>query len=152
MTRRVRGLKHAEWIDAPKFKASKRSAAQERGLAYERRVGKYLKFTYDDEADILLGPWISFKDNWGSSICQPDAIIVPRDPSKPAIVVEVKLSHVKGAKGKLRQLYCKLVEHILKRKTASVQIYRNKEGKDKQVEFTRLLDMGPGEYRECPWL
>jgi hypothetical protein len=151
--RKIRGLKNAEWlVEAPKFKENIKTAAQKTGLRYEKRVQSMLKWTYGDEGEVRLGPWISFKDSFGASICQPDAVVIPFDKSKPVIVIEAKLSCVKGARAKLKSLYGRLVSHILERKVSYVQVYKNKVGVERSVDFTGFLTLRAGEYRECHYV
>jgi hypothetical protein len=63
--------------------------AQRRGLAYQRRVGKWLHANWTDRWEIIDGPWLV-------GPCQPDFILLPRNggetPTAAIVVIETKLT------------------------------------------------------------
>lgn len=82
-------------ITPPHFEPIPLTPAQCRGLAYQRRVGQWLRGPYGPGADwdIHEGPWLE-------GPCQPDFVLTPRrsrgakpDEAQPTIVVlETKLT------------------------------------------------------------
>lgn len=82
---------------------SRNSAAQRAGLAYQRKVGRYLESSRKDWI-LLVGPWLAYSD-LGSRrrFCQPDFIL--DCGGGLAVVVEVKLRWTPLAWWQLKKLY-----------------------------------------------
>ena len=151
--RKVQGLKECFWCEAPTFSEGTKTAAQKKGLEYERRVQRMLRHCYSDYGVVRAGPWIRFRDNGGPGLCQPDLVIVPNDPDRPVIVVEIKLTKVRAAKVKLKLLYGRLVGELEKRKVVTIQVFKNKGPKgEKEVDFQEFHSLRAGAHRDCHWL
>lgn len=74
------------FIPAPQFPAQSLTPAQKAGLAYQRRVGKFLTLWSSSLGwELLDGPWLV-------GPCQPDFLLV--SPSGCVLVVEAKLTQV----------------------------------------------------------
>lgn len=102
MRRIVPPIKSAGFlVEPPAFtKRKKLNRAQSRGLTYERRVVAELAGM--DLGTLMAGPWIEFRDHHGSSICQPDALIIG---AQSVLVVEAKLKQSTRGIVQLSSLY-----------------------------------------------
>lgn len=99
----------------------KSGSPQWAGLQYERKFGEYLTAVWGDE--VRLGPWFRYVEAGKARYCQPDALVVPADPERPIIILEVKLTYtpIKAAR-KMRNLYQPVVEATWQRPTILVQV------------------------------
>ena len=97
------------------------STAAQKGLAYERKVFKQLNqlFVENYFSFIEHNPWFEYEDFYGHHICSPDFILHQKDQ---LIIVEVKLTWVPEARGKLESLYQPVIEKALGTKTTSLII------------------------------
>jgi hypothetical protein len=133
--RSVDGLKSAVFCEPPKFRPTikkTRRVACKRGLQYERRVILELTDLYSSFAEVKPGPWIKYEDRAGTAICQPDCLLIPKDPALPIVIVECKLSHRPRAREKLAAIYGPVVE----------MLYPGRP--QRHVQITRSLRRGRG--------
>lgn len=85
---------------------SRRSGAQKAGLAYQRRVGDYLRLVRNPDS-ISSSPWFHYLDSSSRrSYCQPDFLVAD---VLQVLVVEVKLRWTTDAWWQLRKLYLPVV-------------------------------------------
>lgn len=135
-------VRWAETCTTPDFirdDVKKKSRSQKSGLAYERKVVKYLKSQYGDGC--IPGQWIAYSTNDSNPgyprFCQTDAILLFE---KRLVVIEVKLTHKPEAEEKLRFLYGPAAQKIWPREELSlVQITKNLEaGDEAPTEITQL--------------
>lgn len=113
-------LWNSNWkADAPIFRYRKMSAVQKAGITYERKIGRHLPLLYP-ELDIRIGPWLEYCDDSGWHIAQPDIILLPKEG--PACVLECKLKYKPEAEFKLQKLYVPILENLLDRKVAPIQV------------------------------
>lgn len=112
--RSVKGLVFARWCDKPRFASAirKTRGSRKRGLQYERRVTDELTELYADVAEVHCNRWLEFQDDRGPGLASPDCVIVPTDPAKPIVIVEVKLSWKAGVQSKLALIYGRLIKEI----------------------------------------
>lgn len=99
------------------------TAAQRKGIYYEKRVSRHLKrWAHEKGVELLVGQWIRFEDVNGRGFAQPDAFTV-----LPTLVVvfEAKLTQADGAEAQCEQLYRPLLEYIYKRPVVTCQVFRN---------------------------
>jgi hypothetical protein len=75
-------------------------------------VTQELTELYGAVADVFCNRWIEFEDDRGPGLASPDCVIIPRDRSKPIVIVEVKLSWKAGVKSKLSLVYGCLLKHL----------------------------------------
>ena len=125
-------------ISAPKFKRQRRTAAQRRGLTYEKKVLKALE-------DLIADPWVLYKKpwiRWKDRLLQPDAVIVGK---KIIYLVEVKLTYRDDIWEKLWLLYAPPVETHFKKPVLCVQVFKNlRDGEPHDAEPLRDLLGSPG--------
>lgn len=123
--RRISGLISASIApDQSWAKARNVRGTAARGLAYERRVLKYLarqQIADGWPCQVIPQPWIRFTDAGGDGLCQSDAILVYADY---ALVVEIKLRQNDRAKQQLEWLYEPLVEHLFDLPTIGLEIFK----------------------------
>lgn len=124
---------------------------QQAGIQYEHKLVKTLKKLYGDDAVIAWG-WIEYEtDKKGLRYCQPDAIIIF---DKYILIVEIKLSHTRAGKAKLKLLYKKVAEKIWPNIPIKlVQIFKNyrKAASKNCVSIYELDKLSTGEYYECQY-
>ena len=140
--------KYANYV--PEFPAQTRTAAQQRGISFERGVGRRLKVLYKKVEE---GPWLYFHTPKRSGICQPDFLVWLSD--KHILIVESKLTWVRDARLKLRDFYGPIVSAIYpKAEISFVQLYKSaKKGCHKRtVSIYDLHTIKPNTYKECQWL
>lgn len=140
--------RYADYV--PDFKKTKRTAAQQAGLSFEKAVLKKLTAIY---GKVEASPWLYYKTPKRSGICQPDALLWLADDH--ICIVEIKLSWMRPARQKLLQFYGPVVEAIHKDvKLSYLQIYKNaKPASHKKALSIYALDAIPlGKYKECQWL
>jgi hypothetical protein len=154
---RVTGLKTASFCDPPQFRPTIRKTKRlscRRGLQYERRVAEELMRLYADVAEVKAGPWIRYTDAAGETICQPDVLIIPNDPSAPIVIVECKLSHRPKAQDKLSAIYGVVVAGLYPdRPQRHVQVCRSLRrgrGQAASNDIDDLLDQAE-KYRLVHW-
>lgn len=112
-----------DWLeDPPFFPHKKLTAAQQAGLRFERKIGKEVERLYP-EHEIKLGPWITYKDDSGRHIAQPDILIVPE--VGPVRLLECKLKYRPEAEGKVRKLYVPLITRLMGRPVAPFQVCKH---------------------------
>lgn len=117
------GLSAARTSPAHTPKASSDAAKQ--GLRYEKRVRVQLA------KHVALGhfvrlehnPWFSYADRFGSGYCSPDFLLWRS--AREVIIVEVKLTWVVAALGKIMELYKPVVEVALGVTAEPLVIVRN---------------------------
>jgi len=122
------GLERCELIEAPIFPATYKNKNQAAGIAYEKRVARYLKELLAQDT-IIHGQWLRYfdelTDEYGS-IAQPDILVVPSDTSKPLHLIECKLCYRPEANKKLARLYKPLVEFCWPSyKIKTIQVFRS---------------------------
>lgn len=108
MTRRIQELKWAKWTTAPAFTKGlpRLSAPQRAGLALQKKVGRALMHF---GSDCRTGPWISYCDQTGPGLAQPDIVLVL---SGGVLVLEIKLKFTLQAVPQLDALYVPLLQHL----------------------------------------
>lgn len=137
--------KYADY--APTFPEQKRTTAQQAGLNYEAAVLRRLKSLHTRVED---HPWLYYKSPRASGVCQPDALVWLDE--KHLLVVEVKLTWVRGARDKLLKFYGPILSVIYPDVEISyLQVYKNaKRGCHKRtVSLYELETIKPGAYKEC---
>lgn len=121
MCRTIKDLAWADWntnggTDAPFVTKKKSTAAQKRGLAYERKLGDKLGAEVDKLAlppdSLLAHPWIEFEDANGPGRAQPDFLIWKNETT--LIVIEAKLTQCETAWIQLWGKYVPLLAYIYK--------------------------------------
>lgn len=85
-------------------KRSRHSGAQKAGLAYQKRIGKWILGNLCN-FDLIPSPWFAYCDSSNKRrYCQPDFILLD-EPNKTIIIVEVKITWTSSAWFQLRCLY-----------------------------------------------
>lgn len=105
--------KNIKFSPPPKFlKPTKKSGANVKGIAYEKRVFKYLQKRFGPE-NVLHGVWIEYQEakSWRLKYAQPDIIIIIPELGL-GVILECKLSYRAAAKRKLRYLYLPLCQTL----------------------------------------
>lgn len=136
--------------EEPQFADQRRTAAQQAGINFERRVATKLAHLYKQTVN---GPWLKYHCPKKRGICQPD-ILVWLTP-KHLLVVEVKLSWMPQARLKLRTFYGPLLQKLHpEAKLSYVQVYKNwKKGCHKKpLSIYALDEIKEGAYKECQFL
>ncbi len=146
----MRGLVVARYATAPNFLERPKTAAQRAGLRYEAQViAKATEYVEKLEP----GPWLYYKADRCSGICQPDALAW-LTPSHICII-EVKLTWQRPARAKLREFYGPVVQAIYPDVQLSyLQVYKNwKSGCHKTaIRLDELTSIKEGSYKECQYL
>lgn len=140
--------RHADYV--PQFEKSRRTAAQQAGISFEKAVTKKLTDIY---GRVEPAPWLYYKTPKRSGICQPDVLLWLADDH--LCIVEIKLSWMRPVRQKLMTFYGPVVGAIYPQPTLSyLQIYKNaKPGAHKKALSIYALDAMPvGKYKECQWL
>lgn len=149
--RYIKGLLWCKRTTKPNFKKQRQTAAQKRGITYERKIAKILREIYEPEAEVQHGPWLEFEDAKGWGICQPDVLILPTDVAKPLLLIEIKLTHKPEAEGKLRNVYKPLISKLYPtRKIRIVQVYRRGNSPHAHTDLRKLLEDHDG-YTVSRW-
>jgi hypothetical protein len=154
--RSIKGLRKAAWCEKPRFASTigKTKGSRRRGLTYERRVTQELTELYGDVAEVFCNRWIEFEDERGPGLASPDCVIIPKDRSKPIVIVEVKLSWKAGVRSKLALIYGRLLKEIYPdREQRHVQVCRalRRDCKEEAcLEIDNLLEQTE-TYRLCHW-
>jgi hypothetical protein len=137
--RKVKNVKSAELLSGrPPFighpgMAEKLDSAQKAGLAYERKVARYLQDLLGEDR-VLHGPWFKYVDHYGNGWCSPDIIILP-DEGDLLVVGECKLSWQKNAEGKLKNLYVPAASFIWpNNRYIGIQITKNLKKESKLMK------------------
>lgn len=114
--------------------------SQRRGLNFEKKVGKEVeKKCVEMCEEILIGPWIEFKDKNGLGIAQPDIVLVGK---KRVIVLECKLTFTDSAWAQMNKLYIPLLRKMYPsvKNFAGVQVCKRLTHKPKQLEINHIED------------
>lgn len=91
---------------------SKMSAAQRAGLAYQKRVGKFLQPLAVGAWVVSSGPWFVYCCGSGPRrYCQPDFLLLDAT-NRTMVVVEVKIRWTDIAWWQLRKLYLPVLEVV----------------------------------------
>lgn len=125
--RKLKGLKHVRWIDAPPFDTRKsRTSAQAKGIAYERKVGKDLGYLVGGLAcEVRSGPWIEYQSERRTGWAQPDHLLIFPDR---VVCVECKLTYRPDIKTKLLKFYRRLLRKLFPDKEVlCAQVFRNNQ-------------------------
>ena len=116
-----------------------------RGLAYERKVGRFLKREVQTgrlDGELRLGQWILFADQFGVSWAQPDAILIQE---KMILLMECKLTQTDSVKPQLLSLYLPLLRFIYNRPIVCLQICKQlRHAPEKEVDDPQELLRYPG--------
>jgi hypothetical protein len=134
----------------PDFPAQVRTAAQQAGITYERSTIKRLKSLY---AKVEHGPWLHYRTDRKSGICQPDALVWLTEDH--LLIVECKLSWLRSARPKLLQFYGPIVQAIHPAADLSyLQIYKNAkpDSHKRKISIYDLDNLPKGSYKECQHL
>lgn len=148
MRSRVLEARYATY--APDFPEQVRTHAQKSGIAYEAAVIKRLRMLHPT---MTAHPWLYYKIVGKSGICQPDALVWL--DQNHLLIVEVKLSWVRGVRSKLLDFYGPIVQHIHPNVDLSyLQVYKNtKPGAHKRrLSLYELDTITKGAYKECQHL
>jgi hypothetical protein len=100
------------------------TAAQKRGIAYERKVSRALESRY--QLRYFPSQWITYSDGSRTRWAQLDGLLLLENPPR-AVVIEVKLSHTANAYFQLENCYRPLVTHLFRRtqrRTCVVEVTR----------------------------
>lgn len=103
-------------VASPKFKKQRHSAMQRRGLAYEKKVLKWLKANHDDW-DYFPKPWLKVDGKY----IQPDAVLV----HDHVVIVEIKLTYREDALEKSWLVYGPPLMAHFEKPIRCVQIFHN---------------------------
>lgn len=148
--RRIRGLKWAELRDDGPFSKQKpKRRAHKAGIAYEKKVGRWLGRMIREgelEGELRLSQWILFADENGIGWAQPDAYILME---KGILLMECKLTQSDVATPQLLSLYLPLLRKIYNLPILCLQICHNLRYVPKKiVEGPKelLANPGPGVY------
>ena len=99
-------------LQQPQFiKLHRVKGARAAGMAYERKVQRYLLDTFPHH--YVASPWFTFISNGGAKRkwCQPDGLLI--DIRNGLItIVEVKLRHTSDAWWQTRQLYLPVLQRL----------------------------------------
>lgn len=143
--RRIRGLKWAELReDGPFPKQKPKQRAHKAGMAYERKVGRWLKRMIQNgelSGELCLNQWLLFADDNGVGWAQPDAYILME---KRILLMECKLTQSDVATPQLLSLYLPLLRKVYDLPILCLQVCHNLRYVPK-----RLVD-GPRELLEAP--
>lgn len=97
---------------APPFnRGRKRTAAQSRGIRYERKAQEYLLSQFREF--YVPSPWLHFREEGAENFrwCQPDGLLI--DGQRGIInIVEIKYSHTSDAWWQLKNLYLPVLKKI----------------------------------------
>lgn len=158
-TRRVKNLQWAELREYSPFnrggkKRKVKNSSFQRGLAYERVVGRHLKSEIQAGhlgGTLVLSQWILFLDKNGYGWAQIDAFILPPPDSQdvPILLIEAKLTQTDSATAQLISLYLPLLRKIYNRPVVCLQVCKNlRHLPNKFVESPRevLENPGPGVF------
>lgn len=89
---------------------SRKSPAQKAGLAYQKRIGKFLLSPSNWVVD--SGPWFAFTDSSSSRhYCQPDFLLLDQG-NATCIIVEVKIRWTDAAWWQLERLYVPVLQRV----------------------------------------
>lgn len=143
--RRIRGLKWAELRDDGPFSKQKpKRRAHKAGLAYEKKVGRWLNRMIRDgelQGELRLSQWLLFADENGIGWAQPDAYILME---KGILLMECKLTQSDVATPQLLSLYLPLLRKIYNLPILCLQVCHNLRYVPK-----KLIE-GPKELLEAP--
>lgn len=148
--RRIRSLKWAELRDDGPFPKQKpKQRAHKAGLAYEKKVGRWLNRMIHNgelEGELRLSQWLLFADENGIGWAQPDAYILME---KGILLMECKLTQSDVATPQLLSLYLPLLRKIYNLPILCLQVCHNLRYVPKKlVEGPKELleSPGPGVY------
>lgn len=118
-------IQWAAFRDTGPFQQSKgNTPSQKRGLAYERKVQRFLVTRF--ELRYFPAPWIQYGAGGRGGWAQPDGLLLLEDPAR-VVICEIKLSHTAQSYYQVENLYRPLVEHLFRRsprRVCSVEITR----------------------------
>ena len=120
------------------------------GIRYEQNVLKQLEGLHEK---VIKQPWILYRAPQKSGVCQPDGLVWLAPDH--CLVVEIKLSWVRGAREKLIHFYGPLVALLHPGVSLSyLQIYKNlrRGAHKKPVSLFNLETIPKGKYKECQTL
>ena len=140
--------RYADYV--PAFQKTKRTAAQQAGISFEKTVLKKLALIY---GKVEASPWLYYKTPKRSGICQPDALLWLAPDH--ICIVEIKLSWMRPVRQKLMQFYGPVVAAIHKDvKLSYLQVYKNAKPSShkKALSIYKLDELVAGKYKECQWL
>ncbi len=124
--RRIRGLKWAELRDDGPFPKQKpKRRAHKAGIAYEKKVGRWLSRMIREgelEGELRLSQWLLFADENGIGWAQPDAYILME---KGILLMECKLTQSDVATPQLLSLYLPLLRKIYNLPILCLQVCHN---------------------------
>lgn len=143
----MRGPVYARYATAPNFSTQRRTAAQLAGLRFEAHIIQKLTEQF---AKVEAGPWLYYRADRCSGICQPDALVWIQP--NHICLVEVKLTWQKPARQKLLEFYGPVVQALYPdAKLSYLQVYKNwKSGCHKRViKLDDLSQIKEGTYKEC---
>lgn len=141
----VSGLQWAALsTESPKFLRESKKGSKARGLAYEKKVKKWLErrsSSFPRESEFFFGQWLAFVDDGGSGLAQPDIYILL--PGGWILLIEIKLTQTDYAEAQLEKLYKPLLEHIYRPAgICCVQICKNLryDAPHKIEDLSQLVD------------
>ena len=136
---KLTGLRSAKYVDKPPFDLGKpKTAAQRKGIAYERKVARALRLLVDGVAvSYRHGPWIEYEAQGRVRYGQPDIVVEFGDR---VLVVECKLTHRLDINSKIKRFYRRLLRMIYPGKEVHcAQVYRNHVASSKMAPGLEAL-------------
>lgn len=111
MTRKIQGLRWAHLSDSgpPHAKTRGMTASQRAGRRFENKVAKKIESLLGGRFLFSRGQWISFQDENGFGMAQPDIYL--RDEER-IILLEVKLTQTATAWRQMEELYVPLLHMV----------------------------------------
>lgn len=131
-------------------KRSRHSGAQKAGLAYQKRVGRFLP-SPSGQWVVSSGPWFAYtcSDN-KRHYCQPDFLLVD-EANSTIVVVEVKIRWTDAAWWQVNKLYLPVLQRVSPHMSLlSVVICRSYDPAIQAPEpitlCSDLMDIKPGRF------
>lgn len=128
-SRRIKSLLWAELRpEGPFPKSRPRKSGFKAGIAYEKKVGRYLKSQLAKgklQGELVSFQWILFSDQNGRGWAQTDFFLLPRadaPPTTPILLIEAKLTQTESAIAQLISLYLPLLRKIYNKPIVCLQV------------------------------
>lgn len=152
---RIEDVESARFVTAPEFLSridqDTPTKVQQAGILYEHKIVKTLERIYGKDY-VIPWAWIEYvTTRCNVRYCQPDAIIIFE---KYILIVEIKLSHSRAGKAKLKSIYKQVAEKLWPELPIKlVQIFKNyrKAALKKIVSIYELDSLASDEYYECQY-
>lgn len=114
-------VKSVAFCEAPPALARRKggTAAQRRGLVFERRTLQHLSQTF---SEFEQSRWLRYQNSDGTHVCQPDGFVELLDC---VLLFEVKYTHCIEAYWQLRHLYGPILAHLYKKPVKCIEVPRS---------------------------